>query len=173
MSTRRELSFTNRTGAGFLKTADEMEISRLAAARMRTRKLLKQLEHLEELKEIAFMSEDDWLLNELYSLELKHLDEIFYLFNHLDKPAEKIYNGNNKITDYDIEQAKNFPIDHVILFVNNKAYAWCHDDRTPSLMHWKKENLARCFVCNKTFNPIDVLVQRDGLSFVQAVKRLI
>lgn len=150
-----------------------MEISRLAAARMRTRKLLEQLKHVEELKEVARMNSNDPLEDELDIIEKKYLDEIFYLFNHLEKQAEKIYEGNNKITDYDIEQAKNFPIDHVILFVNNKAYAWCHDDRTPSLMHWKKENLARCFVCNKTFNPIDVLVQRDGLSFVQAVKRLI
>ena len=168
----RKIFITNRTGAGFLKTADEMEINRLAAARMRTRRILEQIDKAEDLRDSAIVNNNLWLEDEVGTLINKYFDEIIYLYKHLDKPVEKKDSTYTSITDYDIEQANNFPIDHLILFVNGKAYAWCHDDKTPSLVHWKKENRARCFVCDKTYRPIDVLMERDSLSFVQAVKRL-
>jgi hypothetical protein len=34
------------------------------------------------------------------------------------------------------------------------------------------ENLARCFCCNKNFNPIDIVMTARGVSFVEAVKLL-
>jgi len=36
----------------------------------------------------------------------------------------------------------------------------------------KKTNLARCFSCSKNFNPIDLIINVTGCSFVHAVQTL-
>lgn len=77
------------------------------------------------------------------------------------------------ITDADIENARAYPIHLLIDFNHGRATAFCHDDRSPSLHHWKKGNKARCFVCDKTYNPIDVLMERDKMSFPEAVRSLL
>lgn len=77
-----------------------------------------------------------------------------------------------RLTDDQIQIANNYPIESLIDFNNGKATAWCHSDKTPSLTIWKKGNKAKCWVCDKFFSPIDVLMQRDGLNFVDAVKFL-
>ena len=35
-----------------------------------------------------------------------------------------------------------------------------------------KTNLARCFRCERNFNPIDIVMVVEGCSFLEAVKRL-
>lgn len=79
---------------------------------------------------------------------------------------------NNELTDGMIQHAREYPITNLIDFNNGVASAWCHEDKTPSLKYWERANRARCFVCNLTFNPIDVLMERDGMNFYDAVKRL-
>lgn len=66
------------------------------------------------------------------------------------------------ITPEMIERARQFPIENLIEFDRqHKAVAFCHAD-----------NRATCFPCNKSFNPIDVLTLRDGMSFRDAVRQL-
>lgn len=86
----------------------------------------------------------------------------------------KKYRRTNKtpITDEMIEAAKQYPIERLIDFTHGVSLAWCHEDKRPSLSWWKDGNRARCFVCDQTFNPIDVLTERDGMTFIQAVKEL-
>ena len=36
----------------------------------------------------------------------------------------------------------------------------------------EQENLCRCFRCNKSFNPIDIVISSKGYSFVESVKFL-
>ena len=43
-----------------------------------------------------------------------------------------------EITQEMIQRAKDYPIDGLIEFVRGSAIAWCHDDKTPSLRHFKK-----------------------------------
>lgn len=77
------------------------------------------------------------------------------------------------ITDSMIEQAREVPITNLIEFdKNGKALAWCHDDKTPSLHHHKKANRAHCFPCGESFDPIAVLMSREGMTFVEAVRKL-
>lgn len=77
-----------------------------------------------------------------------------------------------KISPQDIERARNYPIDRLITFKDGVAEAWCHADRSPSLTHWKDKNVAYCFPCQKVFDPIQAVIERQGLSFTEAVKML-
>lgn len=76
------------------------------------------------------------------------------------------------ITDEMIQQAREYPIEQVIEFQKGVAYAFCHKDKRPSLVHYKAKNKATCFPCGKSFSALDVLIERDNLSFVEAVKIL-
>jgi hypothetical protein len=76
------------------------------------------------------------------------------------------------ITEDMIETARRHPITSLIEFKRGKAVAFCHADRNPSMFHATRLNLAICPVCDKKFNPIDVLIERDGYSFKSAVKEL-
>jgi molybdenum cofactor biosynthesis enzyme MoaA len=76
------------------------------------------------------------------------------------------------ITDRQIDAAREYPIESVVEFVRGVSLAFCHNDTRPSLSHDRKNNKARCFVCNKSFSAIDVLMERDGMSFIDAVKKL-
>jgi len=76
------------------------------------------------------------------------------------------------ITDEMIEAARSYPIENVVEFHKGVAIAFCHADKRPSLSWHKAKNKATCFPCGKSFNAVDVLMERDGLSFAEAVKQL-
>lgn len=76
------------------------------------------------------------------------------------------------ITNDMVVRAKEYPIEQLVEFDKGKAKAWCHQDKSPSLSWHRKANRAHCFPCNKSFNPIDVLMDRDGMSFPEAVRFL-
>jgi hypothetical protein len=78
------------------------------------------------------------------------------------------------VTDELIKQARQYPIDQLVEFDRQgKAQAFCHKDKHPSLSWDKKRNRAHCFPCGKSFNPIDILTTRDGMSFQNAVRTLL
>lgn len=77
-----------------------------------------------------------------------------------------------QITDEMIAKARAYPIDRLIQFQRGYATAWCHNDKRPSLTWDAKRNRAKCWPCDKSFDPIGVLRERDGLSFQDAVRRL-
>jgi len=76
------------------------------------------------------------------------------------------------ITDEMIESARQYPVDQLVEFIKGKATAFCHNDRKPSMYHATRLNRCNCPVCGKSFDPIGVLVERDGVSFKDAVKQL-
>lgn len=76
------------------------------------------------------------------------------------------------ITDEMIQRARDYPITELIEFKRGTALAFCHDDHSPSLRLWQAGNRATCYPCGKSFNPIDVLMERDGFTFIEAVKQL-
>jgi CHC2 zinc finger len=66
-----------------------------------------------------------------------------------------------------------YPIEQIIQFdQHGQSVAFCHADKRPSLTWYKAKNRATCFPCGKSYNPIDVLIQRDGYSFRDAVMQL-
>ena len=142
------------------RKARELGIDRIAAVRMRVRYLLQEIEICEkapyDYDVMNMIIQDD-------------LDEIFYLFGKIKRT--EVY--TESITDEDIERAKEHPIENLIeLDSRGKAIAWCHDDKNASMTLWKGKNKVRCWACSRTYDPIDILVERDGLSFIEAVKRL-
>ena len=76
------------------------------------------------------------------------------------------------ITDDMIDKAREYPVTQLVEFRHGKALAWCHQDSRPSLCHMTRINKAWCPVCNRYFSAIDVVMTRDGLSFLDAVRSL-
>lgn len=105
-----------------------------------------------------------------YYLDLHDLRTGIAKAKELINPPKRIY--ADRITDEDIARAKDYPVDQLITFTKGKALAFCHPDKTPSLSHNRAKNFCHCFVCNKTFNAIDILIYRDNMPFIQAVKSL-
>jgi hypothetical protein len=125
------------------------------------------------------------MLNELYPPEIstaylladaairliQHRSEIEHEIKTMRRWNQPVPAGN--ITDDMIATAKAYPIEQLVEFDRaGKAMAWCHPDKAPSLSWHKKANRAHCFPCGKSFNPIDVLIARDGMNFISAVKYL-
>jgi hypothetical protein len=135
-----------------------MKKNRLAAARIRIRYLYERFLEYDIL---------DCPLANLYAKEC--LDEIIWIMQNVPQQEQRI---ESSITDEQIILAREYPIERLIDFKNGKAIAWCHKDKRPSLSWNKRDNKAMCWPCNRQFNPIDVLVERDGYSFINAVKEL-
>jgi hypothetical protein len=80
----------------------------------------------------------------------------------------------NKITDEMIQAAKSYPIDQMFDFSRSQRIP-CpfHNSKANDLSHHTKSNTVHCFgACSKTWNPIGVAMERDGLTFIEAVKLL-
>jgi hypothetical protein len=137
-----------------LKLAKDFDLLPSTVINLRVRFALQAAETWEELEpEIA----------------ARWYEEIINMKQIESKLNQKHTNG---ITDEQIAIAKEYPIDRLIEFTRGKATAWCHDDKTPSLHHHRQANRAHCFPCGKSYNPIDVLMQRDNMSFIDAVRAL-
>ncbi len=84
-----------------------------------------------------------------------------------NKPTSK-----NEVTPEMKQRAKDYPVTNLIQFEKGKALAFCHIDKTPSLTYFAKKNLVSCFVCDKRFDAIGILMTRDGYSFHDAIRAL-
>ena len=81
--------------------------------------------------------------------------------------------SERELTPSMIQEAREVPIQSVVQFVNGLARCWEHEDKKPSVYIGSRTNKAFCPVCAKSWNPIDVLITRDGVSFPAAVKELL
>lgn len=79
----------------------------------------------------------------------------------------------NDITGADIARAKSVPMTQ-FLEVNGAGFAAClkHNDKTPSVKYYPKDNKAHCFSCNWHFDVIDLIQHIHSCSFIEGVKRL-
>jgi hypothetical protein len=79
--------------------------------------------------------------------------------------------GKNGVTEDEIRQARQYPWSQLVE-VNRNGMAICpfHDDKDPSFS--TKNNFGHCFGCQWSGDQIKFLMERDGLSFPDAVKRL-
>lgn len=70
-----------------------------------------------------------------------------------------------------IEDARNVPFENLHDFKRNMAFCPFHNNtRTPAMS--LKNNKVHCFVCNRTWDTIDFVMEKEGLSFREAVRRL-
>lgn len=97
------------------------------------------------------------------------MEEIDYLNKQV---VARIQQPGDKITDTMVNNARDYPIDQLIDFTRGSATAWCHNDKSPSLAHLTRINKAKCFVCDKVFDSIDVYMEQMGCDFVTAVRSL-
>jgi hypothetical protein len=157
---------------GLLKAAEEMEVPRKFAVNARLRYLTQRLEEIDQ-QSAALLTWFDGGVNEAFVApdlcdllieKCRLLQELNYMKTIMDKKQD--------ITDSMIEQARSYPIEMLIEFRHGKAKAFCHEDKNPSMYHASRTNRANCPVCDKSFDPIAVLIKRDNFSFVDAVKSL-
>jgi hypothetical protein len=149
------------------RAAAKFEISPRAAANMRMRYLREKAHDL--LKRSPVHPIAGYWANQA-------MNEILWLLIETDKRERQMTTSRfvrvDRISDDDIEAAKEYPIEQLIDFQRGKAFAWCHEDKNPSMFHATRTNKAICPVCDKFYNPIDVLMERDGMSFKDAVREL-
>ncbi len=132
-------------------------------------------------KRIMFLKNQLNILNKSYR-EAKTIIDAVFVNNQREPIREEIefleknkevQSSTDAITDEDIQRARDYPIEQIIDFSNaGRAIAWCHEDKNPSLSHWKKGNMARCFTCNQNFDSIAAAMHLWNLDFVEAVRSL-
>lgn len=76
------------------------------------------------------------------------------------------------ITDEMIQRAKEHPFTNLLKFRRNTTKCFLHEDTTPSMFYYQKDNRVHCFSCGRSFDSIGFVMERDGLNFVEAVKFL-
>lgn len=80
----------------------------------------------------------------------------------------------DRITNHDIAKAREYPLERLIgdVEIGPRGYILCrwHTDNRPSML--VKNGFGFCFSCNVTVDAIRWLMEVDGHSFVEAVKRL-
>ena len=158
-----------------LKLADEMSLSKGFAIQARKR----YLKDLVDVNKAECAELFDWIdgygdVNEFYAINrigllLQDRDK---LRKEYRKCLEILKPRQGDITEQMIENAREYPVENLLDFRRGKTYAFCHEDKQPSLYHATRTNRANCPVCDKTFDSIGILMARDGLDFIQAVKQL-
>jgi DNA primase len=85
------------------------------------------------------------------------------------RKATKEFKGS--ITTEMIEVASQYPIEKLIEFQNGKAICFNHKEKTPSMTQFK--NKCHCHgACGRSWSTIDVCIERDNMTFINAVKYL-
>jgi hypothetical protein len=154
------------------KIAEEFELTTQYAMNARRRYLTDELELLD--LEIAFYEDYEGNLESEY-LALFSISDLGIKRAKVKMELRSMKNLTvNKpgITDEMIQAARDYPITQLIEFTRGTATAFCHNDRRPSMYHQTRLNRACCPVCDKSFDSIAVLVERDGMTFKSAVHQL-
>ncbi len=105
-------------------------------------------------------------------------EKVVELINEVVKLQGEIIalkNGDNEkhgISDDDIERARQHPFENLIEFKRNMARCPFHEDRDPSMHLYREQNRVHCFSCNRSWDTIQFLRERDGLTFREAIKIL-
>lgn len=101
-------------------------------------------------------------------------EEMNKLANILVKYQNNLYfsrkNKGNKITKELIERAANFPFEKLLDIKHGKALCPFHNDTMPSFS--VKNNKGHCFSCGWHGDVVDYIMQKEGLDFRQAIKKL-
>lgn len=77
------------------------------------------------------------------------------------------------VEEHLVEKAKEVPIETFLKFNRSgKAKCFLHNDKTPSLHLYRRQNKLHCFSCKFHGTVVDVVMKLQGLDFVDAVKYL-
>jgi len=75
-----------------------------------------------------------------------------------------------KITEEDIQRAKEYPFENLIEVNRNFGICPYHEDKHPSF--FVKNNWGHCFTCNKSVDTIQFVMDMQNLTFIEAVRFL-
>lgn len=105
-------------------------------------------------------------LRKIEDLE-KELGRISWSLQALDGKTRK----GNGITDEMIQQAREYPFEKLIE-IGRGGMVRCpfHQDKSPSM--YIRRGFAYCFGCGRSWNPIDWVMEKEGVDFIEAVRRL-
>lgn len=95
---------------------------------------------------------------------LKCQNEIFYMKHPM---------SDDHYTETDLEQARAYPFSELHEFRGKNAWCPFHQGKTMALRHYPEGNTVHCFACGKSWDTIGFLMERDGLTFVKAVRMLL
>ncbi len=82
---------------------------------------------------------------------------------------EKVATG---MTEEAIRRAREYRFTNLLEFRRNQARCPFHEDKSPSMHLYGAENRVHCFSCGRGWDTISFLMDRDGVSFQDAVKGL-
>lgn len=77
---------------------------------------------------------------------------------------------NNRISESDIQSARDYPFENLIELKRGFALCPFHQDKNPSF--YVKNNWGYCFSCGKSVDTIAFIMETEGLNFIQAVNKL-
>jgi len=73
----------------------------------------------------------------------------------------------------DIRKAKEYPLTELIeLNTNNVTRCPFHEDRNPSMRYYPESNTVYCFSCHRSWDTIAFVMERDGMTFSETVRKL-
>lgn len=159
---------------GKLKTAIA-RIKKIEKIQTKYQKLILDLQ-ISDVVRAVFMS----ILTAFY-------EEVFFIqpwIRYYIKLAEaaKVYTPpavpKDRITEADIDRAKEYPLDQLITQRLQRAgrdfVCQCpfHEERTPSFHIYTKNNRYFCFGCGKYGDAITYVIEAEKIEFVEAVRRL-
>lgn len=108
------------------------------------------------------------------ALIASHLDELERRYRKVSTEIKMLLNRNlanhEGITQEMIERAREFPFENLIELKRGKALCPFHEDHHPSM--GIKNNRYHCFACGASGDTISFVMNREGLSFIEAVKFL-
>jgi hypothetical protein len=154
-----------------LKAAEDFGLDRAYVVNSRRRFLTSRLDTLDE--QVKTFNPDNWPTRSFYyayyALEAT-INAKEKVMRELD--AMKRINTEAGLQDAQIQAAREYDVSKLVEWQHRKSTAWCHEDRRPSLTLLTRINQLWCPVCDKKFDAIGVLMDRDGMRFVDAVKAL-
>lgn len=122
----------------------------------------QSLNTIEKVMEDKANRQSVWLSTFYHDAFIKEHTKVVY------EPRKR----DQKIKDK-ILKAKDYPIDSLIQFSQNKAVCLWHNEKTPSLHYYRDTNSCYCFgQCGKAFDAIDVYRKLTNCSFKEAVEKL-
>ena len=149
-----------------IEIAQEMGVDVQWALKQRLQYLLDKKQELQ--------SKIDWFYEIILDGELNSVTEALFglCIESCERQMKKIDTkvrtltvrpSKGQITEDMIEYAREVPIERVIEFKScGRTFAFCHDSDGYSLAKSNSSNGAWCHRCQRFFNPVDTLIERDG-----------
>jgi len=118
---------------------------------------------------------DQWEYN-LGRIEYqKHLDLLVQTYRNIKYGVPKIRTKEIPKENTDkLARAKLYPMDSILSFTG-AGFACCpfHKEKTPSMKYYSERNTVHCFGCGRTADVVDVYMELNNVSFLEAIDKLI